>query len=406
MIKDKIAIICPADFPVPTIKGGAVETLIEIFIKENEKFKCCDIVVYSYFDNKALIESKKYKNVEFVFIKVNRTIDKVNNIIKKLLRKIFEIDINTIFMKKVIKSINKKGIKKIIIEGDKYKVLPIKDSIKSSEIYLHIHHEAFSDNYINNMEIFKACKKIITVSDYIKEKCCENKYINPEKVVTLKNCTDIEIFNKSKYYEKKESIKRKYNIKENEIIILFSGRLLAVKGIKELILAFKKYCLDLNAKMLIVGNAGFGKNIISEYDNELLKIAKEVEDKLIFTGFIHNSEIPLLHSISDIAVVPSIWNDPAPLVVIEAMSSGLPLIVTDSGGIPEYINEECAITIIRDNEIINNLGKALRKLILKEEIRYNMSINARKQGVKFNTKSYYKDFINILKDDRDKIDEN
>lgn len=403
----KIAIICPARYPVPATKGGAIETLIEILVKENELSKKYNIVIYSYFDHNAKIKSNKYEYTKVVFIKVNKTIEKLNNLFVRIIRKIFKKDLNTSFINKVIKNINDNNIKNIVIEGNKKYVLPIASGVEHSSIFLHIHSEMFLNDYNSkNSEIVKKCNKIIAVSDYIKNKTLEQVVLDKEKIVTLKNCTDINLFNKALYMNNREKLRKNYNIKNNEIIIMFTGRILQIKGVRELILAFKKYCSKLDAKLLIVGNAGFGVSSKSEYDDELINISKELQEKIIFTGFIHNSELPSIHSMVDIAVVPSLWDDPAPLVVIEAMASGIPLIVTDSGGIPEYINDKCSIVIKRDKNIIENIGQALVELIEDEKLRRYMGKNGRNQAEKFDTKNYYNNFVNILRDDGNETYEN
>lgn len=398
MDKRTIAIICPSKYPVPATSGGAIETLIEIFLDENEIYKECDFLVYSYFDGNAKEESREYKNTKFKYIKVNSIFEKVDNFFVRIIRKLFRMNINPYFLRKVIKDIKEKNIQKVIIEGNKHYVIPIKKGIKEAKVFLHIHHEAFNDEYNKNIEIADNCDNIITVSEYIKRKTCENEKINKDKVIVLNNCTNINKFNKANYNNEKIELREKYNIRKDEIVILFSGRILEIKGIRELIIAFKKYCKDLNAKLLIVGNAGFGKSVTSEYDNEIINISKEIEDKIIFTGFIKNCEIPKLHSIVDISVVPSIWDDPAPLVVIESMASGIPLIVTNSGGIPEYVNDKCAIIIKRDINIIDSIGKNLLKLINNDEVRIQMGGSARENALKFSTTNYYYNFIKILKE--------
>ena len=80
-MRKKIAIICPAELPVPSVKGGAVETLIDHFLDENEKRgeQALEIIVYSVYDINAELESKKYKNVKFKYFKINEkfSIDKL-----------------------------------------------------------------------------------------------------------------------------------------------------------------------------------------------------------------------------------------------------------------------------------------------------------------------------------------
>ena len=183
----------------------------------------------------------------------------------------------------------------------------------------------------------------------------------------------------------------------DDVAIMFSGRPVPQKGIKELLLAFKALCDKYNnIKLIIVGNSGFGKEITTEFDKELKEIAETIKEKVIFTGFIHNSKMPQIHAMSDIAVIPSIYDDPAPLVVMECMASGLPIITTDSGGIPEYIGNDNCICVKRDNNIIKNLEIALDSLITNDEYRKILGQKAQQYAQQFNKERFYNDFINII----------
>ena len=204
------------------------------------------------------------------------------------------------------------------------------------------------------------------------------------------------IFNKSLYKDERNILRNKYDIENDEIVILFSGRLVPQKGVKELIIAFAEICNKYKIRLVIIGNAGFGNKVTNEYDIELMRLAEKTNGKIIFTGFIHNTELPKYHAMSDIAVVPSIWSEPAGLVVVEAMASGLPLIVTNSGGIPEYTNKECSIIIDNDSNIIRNIKGALEILIKDEKLRTKLANNGHIYAQQFNEKKYYDDFIKII----------
>ena len=65
----KICFIAPKNFPVPALKGGAVETLITDFIDENEKSKKVDVDVITIYDKEAFAQSKKYCNTNFLTFK-------------------------------------------------------------------------------------------------------------------------------------------------------------------------------------------------------------------------------------------------------------------------------------------------------------------------------------------------
>ena len=60
--------------------------------------------------------------------------------------------------------------------------------------------------------------------------------------------------------------------------------------------------------------------------------------------------------IADIAVMPSLFQDPAPLVCIETQATGTPLIATRVGGIPEYVTKDSALLIDKDKNLVNNLA--------------------------------------------------
>lgn len=68
----KVLLISPCMLPVPAVKGGAVLTLIESLIKENEKKQKIDLTVIGSFDKEAKEKSCVYRNTKFIFIKENK----------------------------------------------------------------------------------------------------------------------------------------------------------------------------------------------------------------------------------------------------------------------------------------------------------------------------------------------
>lgn len=394
----KIAIICPAELPVPSIKGGAVETLIDHFLNENEKQKkkALEIIVYSVYDVNAERESKKYKNVKFKYFRINERLKKIYFLYLRLNRKILKRQVADYFLRKVIKDLNNEEVDKIIIEGNFQQVIPIKRIKKDTDIYLHIHGDAF---FKYNKLLDKAisrCNKIITVSEYVKKNGVVNYNNNKSKFVAVKNCIDIEKFKKIYNKNDEKEIRAKYNIKDDEVIILFCGRIIKEKGVSELIKAFNKYCLKTNAKMIIVGNAGFGNEVSTDYDKEIRLLAEEAKERIIFTGFIHNKKLPLIYKIADISVIPSLCNEAFGLVALEAMAAGIPIIATNTGGIPEVVNDKCARLIENDNNIIDSLGKELLYLINNREKRIEMGIEGLNKVEEFSLSNYYNNIVQVI----------
>ena len=104
-----------------------------------------------------------------------------------------------------------------------------------------------------------------------------------------------------------------------------------------------------------------------------------------------------LFSITDIAVVPSQCDEAAPLSVIESRVAGIPLITSDSGGIPEYVNEYCGIIIKRGKDFTKNLTIAIKELIKDENKRAKFKEYNQLNIDDFSTERYYIEFSNLIK---------
>ena len=105
-------------------------------------------------------------------------------------------------------------------------------------------------------------------------------------------------------------------------------------------------------------------------------------------------DIPSHLKIADIAIVPSMWDEPFGLTVIEAMAAGLPLITTRSGGIPE-ICEGVAIIVERDN-IVENLINAIQDLYQNLERREQMKRASLERALSFDKELFAQNFFNAL----------
>ena len=88
------------------------------------------------------------------------------------------------------------------------------------------------------------------------------------------------------------------------------------------------------------------------------------------------------------------WEEPFGLTVIEAMASGLPLITTRSGGIPE-ICEGVATIVNRDN-IVNNLTEAILELYNNPKKRQQMSSASIERSKLFDKETYAKNYFDAL----------
>lgn len=391
----KILIISPGYLPVPAINGGAVESLIDTIVNENEKQQKITITVIginSKNDNNDLIlNSTIYK-----YINNKSLLFKIKKVIYALINKIPNIYIGNAYIREVIKKLKKENIKydKIIIENNPLYGLVLKKYINYPMI-LHLHNDYLNKSSKKNLKVYKCYERILTVSDYIGKRVAEINLKNNNKIYTLYNGIDISKFKQELSEKEKNKIRNKYKIHKNDFIFMYVGRINKQKGVKELIIAFnelnKKYA---NTKLLIIGSSDFKNSKKSKYINEIQKLTTK---NTIFSGYIDNNDIWRFYKTCDTQIVPSIFKESLGDVVIEGLASSLPLIVNNVGGIPEIVVDNSAL-ICNEKDLIPSLIKNMEKIYLDDnDIRESLTKNGIKRAAVFSKEQFYKNYINLIK---------
>ena len=126
----------------------------------------------------------------------------------------------------------------------------------------------------------------------------------------------------------------------------------------------------------------------------LLKLFSSIKDKIIFTGYIDYEDMPSIYQLSNIAVLPSMWDEPAGMTMVEAVASGLPLITTNSGGIPEYIPNKLAVILNRDDKLVENITENILNLKQNGWEEDQHSLNQFRSEMCL--RHYYQEFSNII----------
>lgn len=406
---EKITLIMSSVLPVPATKGGAVENLLENIVKFQEFRNEIDLNIISAYDYEAYTKSRKYPHTNFTFVKLSKLSKCIDKIILFIASKILKKD-NLMaysficqrmeYYRKISKIIANDDYGKLVFENSAglYLCLKWKKNYKKymGKYYYHCHN-AVRMNF-GCEKIIRDTKKFIGVSDYILSDLSENlgEYVKESSVV-LRNCVEESRFGKNISVDEAKQLRKKYNIKENDRVILFTGRLTKEKGILELLEAIKK-CKTENIKLIVVGSFFFDTNVQSEFEKKLKEYKDELKDKLVFTGFVEYENIYKIYKISNLAVLPSIWNDPAPLTIIESLTCGLPIITTNSGGIPEYATGGSAIIIKRDENIINNLSFEIDNLLNDDRRMKYMSKKSLEVSKELTLENYYNNFKKIMEE--------
>ena len=235
---------------------------------------------------------------------------------------------------------------------------------------------------------------IISVSQFRNNYIKNFFNIDENKCSVVLNCCSNDIYKKPSKEDLDELLdKYKLNKDENKII-LYIGRVDQDKGTLELVKAFNKI-KNKNYKLLIVGAPIFDTGIKTEYEN-IVKSEIATNKNIIMTGYVKHDSLFKYYALADLVVIPSQIDDSAPLVLIEAITSSKPVIATNCGGIPEYVNEKCAILIDRGSEYINNLYLAIDKVLSNSDLLDSMSKESYKESQKYSEDKYYNSFINEL----------
>jgi len=159
----------------------------------------------------------------------------------------------------------------------------------------------------------------------------------------------------------------------NYITILFLGHIGREKGIYELLDAVELLNSASNNFRLILVGESLQKDEIAEIDEKIKE--KKLESLISILPPAYGSEKIQYFIDSDIFVLPS-HHEGMPISIIEAMASGLPIVATDVGGIPDLIKNNVSGLLIQAYNS-KELADSIYKLLKSTELRRYLGENAR-----------------------------
>ncbi|RLF87574.1 glycosyltransferase family 1 protein [Thermococci archaeon] len=213
--------------------------------------------------------------------------------------------------------------------------------------------------------------KIIAVSNSAKAFI---EHFTDVPVEIIPNGVDDELF-KPLSEDEKADVKEKLGLEGR--VVLYVSRMSPRKGPHVLLNAFQRIVEEIDDVTLVMVGTG-----------EMLPFLKAqakflgIERRVRFLGYVPGEILPKLYASADVFVLPSITSEAFGIVILEAMASGVPVVATTVGGIPEVVRESesgilvppgdevalkrAIIKILSDKNLANKLGKAGRKAVEKE----------------------------------------
>lgn len=239
----------------------------------------------------------------------------------------------------------------------------------------------FAYNRLNSvLERFalKRSRHIIAVSEQVKHELIYDARIKEQLISVVHNGVDI-----SEFYPKQIS-RTQYNLDEDTIYALFAGDLNS--GIKNLDTVLHALCEADEVHLLVLGNAER-----SRYP----KMAEQlgIRHRVHFLGY--RKDIADIMSLADLFIFPSRYESFS-LVILEAMASGLPVIMSNRCGVAELISEGAAV-IMEDPDDKEGLVNVLRELVADPERLKSMAVRAREEAVRNHWGIMADKYINIFR---------
>lgn len=229
----------------------------------------------------------------------------------------------------------------------------------------------------------------VAVSNAVKKHLLDSGYVKGSKVKVIYNGVDSNKFNPQ---TNNDYLYDEWNVPRNSIKVGMIGRVNSWKGQSDFLAAtkdlLKKYP---NLYLFIVGSAFAGEEWrVTELKEQIEEI--EHNSRIIFSEF--RTDTPAIHSFFDILILPSTNPDPLPTVVLEAMSSGTPVIGYRHGGVTEMVVD--GVTgMLADVKDTKDLEKKIDEAI-KTKNYSEMGLAARKRILaNFSEGKFIENFTNV-----------
>jgi len=222
---------------------------------------------------------------------------------------------------------------------------------------------------------------IIALNKTMMRAIVEKARVDPQKIFVVPNGVNTEFF---KPGIPADDVARRYGL-EGRRVVLFVGRVTYAKGVHLLLKAFKELITSYrDLKLVIAGPLSdhFGEEEPSPYAKILMNYAEKnlPRDSYIFTGAVDRDTLRKLYSLAYVCVLSS-YAEAFPMVLIEAMASGCPVIGSNAGGVVDVIDEGITGFIFRKGDYMD-LKEKMKFLLGDEALRKVLSINCREVAEK------------------------
>ena len=245
-----------------------------------------------------------------------------------------------------------------------------------------------------NMLMGRYADKIVTVSQAVANHIKQSPFIKDSQVKVIYNGVDNTVY----YPMDASSIRKKFDIAQDALVIGMIGRVNAIKGQNDFIEAVEPLLgKNEQAVAFLAGGVFPGEEWRLEELDKRIASSSVVSQIHRIDYYDKTSE---LYNMFDIFVLPSIKPDSLPTVVLEAMACSKPVVGYNNGGIAEMVVDEKSGHLVKPNSP-QELSNAISLLLDNSEKREQFGREGyQRQKELFSLDSYIKNFSELYKTDR------
>lgn len=389
--RPRVLLVPPPDLPVPAVQGGAVETLLTHLIRENERQGKLELLCASVPDEAARRAAEGLQHTKMLYIARPHGHRRYWPMVfvERCLGIAAPYDP---WYQKVQLSLalEPPGPDLIVAEGGNLtQCSAISRMFGRRRCLAHLHGQTACSPVMDTIY-----GGILALSEFIRDDYLRTSTLDPKRAYIWYNCVDTQRFRPG---PPPLALRTRLGFGDRDFVVLFCGRLDPDKGIHKLMEALALLPVP-QVKLLIVGSPFFGRTQQSSFLRRLEQQARALGNRVQFTGYIPNEDLPDYYRLADLVCVPTLVEEAAGLVAVEAMACGRPVLATRSGGMPEYLEGSQAMLVERGENIADQLAWSIRMLYEHPALCAEMGAAGAKRAKDFSVERYYNEFVRIVQD--------
>jgi len=358
----RILVIAPEQLPVPAIIGGSVETCIDQVFRRLAKRGHRVTVISRAHSRLPQTEITSGGRIRHIRISANNKESYIRRAVRAIHAQIYDV---------------------IQVENRPTFIQSVRKQFPKTPLVLSLHSLTFMSRLSRNRgnHILRLVNSTMTVSRSITSTMKRRHPAYKHKFFTNHQGVDTRQFHPHNSFVRAR-LRREWSV-SGTTNILFVGRTVPMKGLHTLIKAIARLPKARKPLRLIVAGASWpGRKNNSSYLRRVILLAKRLHVRLTFTGYIPPARIQRVYQLADIFVCPTQYREGVPLVNSEAMASGIPVVASRRGGIPEAIQHEFNGLLVSDCNNPAAFAHAINRILGNRTLARRLTINGRKRVVK------------------------